>query len=60
PSPHRHPLTSHASVVLTNADEIPVNSLFPQATWGSSAVDARRLALVNTHINQLTFLDHTT
>jgi hypothetical protein len=40
-----------ASGVWTNEREIRINSLFPQATWGSRAVDVRRPPLIDTHIN---------
>ncbi|MGW1948159.1 hypothetical protein ACWCRC_28060, partial [Streptomyces sp. NPDC001940] len=48
-----HALACKASEVSTNVREMHVNSLFPQATWGSCAVDVRRLPLIDTHINQL-------
>ncbi|WP_329569761.1 hypothetical protein [Streptomyces sp. NBC_01361] len=48
-----HTLACKASEVSTNVREMRVNSLFPQATWGSCVVDVRRLPLIDTHINQL-------
>ena len=51
PCSRRQARTWRASAVWTNEREMRVNSLFPQATWGSCAVDARRPPLVDTHIN---------